>query len=497
MTQKRTPFIILGIVGAMIVLGVVLATVLRDGDGDAVDRDTNALGSTGDVLSDEDGAGKTSGKFATISGGETLLAGSRLDGYAYDVTLAGPGGASALSPELQSLLDRKIIQSTSIDIHVDEVGRYFTEIISIATTAGGFVANSTFSNVDGEQVADLTIRVPSERYQDVLNRIRGMGEVQRESSDANDITEEFTDLQARLTTLQATERRYLELLAEANGINEILLVQDRLDFVRGQIEQIQGRINLLENLTDLTTITVHLRPETARGGGGARPGRGRPAGRGSLRMGRFAGRPARHRHRHPRRGRVLLVARATAGPDSHRHALVAGTPPGHSTGDAGLPTSPPTLRIPLRAAGAPPRSPSAEEGRGNTWREGGRRRRGRARAGRSGYGTGRRAAAIQRCPPPKRRNTRPRRRGREHESAGPPACRPFRAPCETPPISDRAAAGTTEGRQRSPGFASPGHADGRIWRNLGRSRLDAAHGAHRNSGVMCRDATAVLSDPCE
>ncbi len=263
MAQKRTPLIIFGIVGALIILGVVLATVLRDGGDDAVDGDTTATGSAGDVLLDEDSAGKTGGEFTTLSSEGNLLAGGRLDGFANYAALAPPGGASVLAPELQSLLDRKIIQSTSIDIHVDEVGRYFTDIISIATTAGGFVANSTFSNVDDEQVVDLTIRVPSDRYQSVLIQIRDMGEVQRESSDANDITEEFTDLQARLTTLQATERRYLELLAEADGINEILLVQDRLDFVRGQIEQIQGRINLLENLTDLTTITVHLRPETA------------------------------------------------------------------------------------------------------------------------------------------------------------------------------------------------------------------------------------------
>ncbi|MCH7488831.1 MAG: DUF4349 domain-containing protein, partial [Chloroflexi bacterium] len=64
-------------------------------------------------------------------------------------------------------------------------------------------------------------------------------------------------------TLNATEQRYLELLGQADEINEILLVQDRLDVVRGQIEQVLGRINLLEHLTDLATITVHLRPETA------------------------------------------------------------------------------------------------------------------------------------------------------------------------------------------------------------------------------------------
>lgn len=261
MPQRRTPLIILGIVGALIVLGVVLAGMLRDGDGGG--GGTTATGSTGDALVDEDGDGKTRGEFTTLSGEGNLLAGSRLDGFGNDAALAPPGGASALAPELRSLLDRKIIQSTSIDIHVEDVGFNFQEIINIATANGGFVASSTFSNVDDGQVADLTIRVPSDRYQSVLFQIRGLGEVQRESSDSNDVTEEFTDLQARITTLQATERRYLELLAEADGINEILLVQDRLDSVRGQIEQIQGRINLLENLTDLTTITVHLRPEAA------------------------------------------------------------------------------------------------------------------------------------------------------------------------------------------------------------------------------------------
>ena len=68
----------------------------------------------------------------------------------------------------------------------------------------------------------------------------------------------------------------LELLARAETINDILVVQDRLDFVRGQIEQVVGRINLLDNLTDLATITVHLSPvalavEPASGGGSLTP----------------------------------------------------------------------------------------------------------------------------------------------------------------------------------------------------------------------------------
>ena len=184
------------------------------------------------------------------------------------------GALAVGGSQLQSSLDRKIIQSTSVDVEVEQVGRAFQEVIRITESSGGFVASSAFSNLDDGEAADITVRVPIAAYQSVLAQIRGMGEVSQESSDANDVTEEFTDLQARLRTLEATERRYLELLAEADGIEEILLVQDRLDGVRGRIEQAQGRVNLLGDLTDLATITAHLRTlivAAETGGGGLDP----------------------------------------------------------------------------------------------------------------------------------------------------------------------------------------------------------------------------------
>jgi hypothetical protein len=184
-----------------------------------------------------------------------------------------PAGVPSIDPTFQSALDRKIVQTTTVDVGVKDVGRTFTDIISAAEVAGGFVAGSAFSNTDGKQVADLTIRVPADHYQDLLGKVRLMGNVSNETSDANDVTEEYTDLQARMRTLQATEQRYLVLLAKADNINDILTVQDRLDGVRGQIEQAQGRSDLLDHMTDLATITIHLRPigAASSGGGGSSP----------------------------------------------------------------------------------------------------------------------------------------------------------------------------------------------------------------------------------
>ncbi len=103
--------------------------------------------------------------------------------------------------------------------------------------------------------------MPSESYQSVLGSLRKLGvKVDAESSDANDVTEEYTDLGSRLRTLEATESQLLTLLGKANTISDILTVQDRLNYTRSDIEQVKGRQQLLDNLTSLATITVHLQP---------------------------------------------------------------------------------------------------------------------------------------------------------------------------------------------------------------------------------------------
>lgn len=186
---------------------------------------------------------------------------------------AAPGGASAgsggsgstdssgVAPNaLPSTLDRKIIQTATLEITTEEVSKKFEDVGNIAAASGGFIASSSFGTAGEKQTASVTIRVPGENYQRALGELRKLGEVKSEQSGANDVTEEYTDLQSRLRNLNATEAQYVQFLLKAQSINEVLTVQDRLNATRAEIEQVQGRINLVEHQTDLATITVHLDP---------------------------------------------------------------------------------------------------------------------------------------------------------------------------------------------------------------------------------------------
>ena len=76
-----------------------------------------------------------------------------------------------------------------------------------------------------------------------------------------DVTEQYTDLEAQLRNAKAQEEVYLEILKQAKTVEDILLVQDRLGNIRAVIEGLEGRIKYLENATSYSTITVSLQEE--------------------------------------------------------------------------------------------------------------------------------------------------------------------------------------------------------------------------------------------
>ncbi len=176
--------------------------------------------------------------------------------------------SSPVSVDGLQIADRKIVYNASLDMAVGDVEKAVGDVQRVASSAGGFLsaANVRVEKDDEEErkVADITVQVPASAYQDVLGQLRGLAtEIKTETAQSSDVTEEFADLTARERNLEATESRYVQLLAEAKNIGEILQVQDRINATRLEIERIQGRLNLLNHLSDLATISVHLEPPLA------------------------------------------------------------------------------------------------------------------------------------------------------------------------------------------------------------------------------------------
>jgi hypothetical protein len=96
----------------------------------------------------------------------------------------------------------------------------------------------------------------------VQRQLRALAvKVQSETSSGQDVSDEYVDLQARLTNLEATAARIRELLKEAKDVDEALQVNLKLSEVESEIEQIKGRMQYLKDRSAFSTIVVNLQPD--------------------------------------------------------------------------------------------------------------------------------------------------------------------------------------------------------------------------------------------
>lgn len=251
------------IAGAAAVLLFAAACGSSMSDDDGANSEAQPPMTTGASVDDaivNEGAGGADGDATSFESGERYGAPQVGTTGALDAPDVGTESNGAGGAPLPALLDRKMIMTATLTLETDEVSKRFEDVGNIAAGAGGFVASSLFGNSGEHQTASITIRIPSDGYQRAIVELRKLGTVTGEQSGANDVTEEYTDLESRLRGLRAVEQQYMEFLTRAVSIDEVLTVQDRLNGVRVEMEQIQGRINLLANQTDLATITVHLEP---------------------------------------------------------------------------------------------------------------------------------------------------------------------------------------------------------------------------------------------
>jgi len=128
------------------------------------------------------------------------------------------------------------------------------------------VALNTFQTTYGPeakpaQQATLTIRVPSDKLNEVLGQIKGMAaEVKTESISGQDVTSEYVDLKSRLTNLEAAEKQLQSILAEATKTEDVLAVYNQLVYTREQIETIKGQMKYYEESAALSAINIELIP---------------------------------------------------------------------------------------------------------------------------------------------------------------------------------------------------------------------------------------------
>lgn len=191
-----------------------------------------------------------------------------------DENLLADKGA-AIQPIESSRSGRMVIRTANLSVNVENVEKATTDIRQLTESSGGYVENSHIETIpvnpvigtDGgdavkeaeEKYANLTVRVPEDKFENTFNNIKAMGKLVSENMSGSDITAEYRDTSARVDNLKIQEQSLQQLMTKAKNVDEILRIEQELNRVRTDIDINSGNLKRWDNLVQLSTINIYMK----------------------------------------------------------------------------------------------------------------------------------------------------------------------------------------------------------------------------------------------
>ncbi|MCC8411155.1 DUF4349 domain-containing protein [Mucilaginibacter sp. UR6-1] len=156
-------------------------------------------------------------------------------------------------------VQRKIIKEGDISFETNDVTNARKRVTDALKAVGGYVSEERQANNSYEKRNEYTldVRIPAAKFDGFLKNITSAGDrIESKNIRTRDVTAEYIDVATRLNNKKALEKRYLELLAKAGKMTDVLEIENKLNDVRTDIESSQGQLNYLNKQIDYSSLSI-------------------------------------------------------------------------------------------------------------------------------------------------------------------------------------------------------------------------------------------------
>lgn len=155
--------------------------------------------------------------------------------------------------------NQKIIKTADVRFQVKNLAKSIAKIQVMIKKQEGYVSSAKQDRQYNQVQSKIVVRVESDKFEDLLDEMAQEAIfLDYKNVKADDVTEEFVDIQSRLKTKRAVEQRYLEILKKAKTIAEILNVEEKIRVIREEIEAKEGRLKFLVDQINYSTISMQI-----------------------------------------------------------------------------------------------------------------------------------------------------------------------------------------------------------------------------------------------
>ena len=159
--------------------------------------------------------------------------------------------------------DQKLIKRVNMDAETEDLEALLPQLMAEVSALGGYVESQEIYN--GSSVASyryrnarLTIRVPAENLDGLVQQVKGASNVVSYNESVEDVTLAYVDMETRILVLETERDRLLELMDQAETMSDLLEIEARLTQVRSNLESINSQLKVLANQVSYATIELYI-----------------------------------------------------------------------------------------------------------------------------------------------------------------------------------------------------------------------------------------------
>ncbi len=159
---------------------------------------------------------------------------------------------------------RKLIKNVDMSVETEEFDTLLANVERRIEALGGYIETSNvyngsaYNSYSNLRDANITARIPAEKLDEFLSLVSESSNVISKNENVTDVTLQYVDMQSHKEALQTEQQRLLELLEQAETIDDIITLESRLSDVRYQIESMESQLRTFDNQVSYSTVYLYI-----------------------------------------------------------------------------------------------------------------------------------------------------------------------------------------------------------------------------------------------
>lgn len=163
----------------------------------------------------------------------------------------------------ESASNRKLIRNVSMDVETEQFDELIGQIEEKTKALGGYIEDSYTYNgrsyrSNDTKNANLTIRIPSVKLDEFLSAVSDQSNVTSKNENVTDVTLQYVDLESHKKALEAEQERLLEMIEQAEAVEDMITIESRLSEVRYQLESQESQLRTFDNQIQYSTVYLNI-----------------------------------------------------------------------------------------------------------------------------------------------------------------------------------------------------------------------------------------------